>query len=58
MEERIMKQMTTNFFFIVFRFRLQPYICVATTCMKKKTLQQHKEVTLVYEEGISNIEVI
>ncbi len=53
-----MKQMTTNFFFIVFRFRLQPYICVATTCMKKKTLQQHKEVTLVYEEGISNIEVI
>ncbi len=31
---------------------------VTTTCMKRKTLQQHKEIALVCEEGISEIEAI
>jgi hypothetical protein len=51
--------MTTNTFLtIVFRSGLQPYLRVATTCMKRKTLQQHKESTLVCEEGIFEVEVI
>jgi hypothetical protein len=42
---------TNNFLAIVFRSRLQPYLRVIT-CMKRETLQQHKETTLVCEEGI------
>jgi len=41
-----------NFLAIVFRSRLQPYLRVTTTGMKRKTPQQHKETTLVCEEGI------
>jgi hypothetical protein len=41
-----------NFLTIVFIFGLQPYLHVATIGMKRKTLQQHKEATLVCEEGI------
>jgi hypothetical protein len=34
------RHMTTNIFLtIVLRSRLQPYLHVATTCMKKETLQ-------------------
>jgi hypothetical protein len=50
---------TINIFLtIAFRFGIQPYLCVSTTSMKKETLQQHKEVALVCEEGIFEIEVI
>jgi hypothetical protein len=47
-----------NFLTIYFRFGLQPYMRVAIACMKKKTLQQHKETTLVCEEGIFKVEAI
>ncbi len=43
---------------IVFLSRLQPYLRVTTTCMKRETMQQHKEGALVCEEGISKVEVI
>jgi hypothetical protein len=41
-----------NFLTIVFKSRLQPYLCVATTCTKTKTLYWHKEATLVCEKEI------
>jgi hypothetical protein len=47
-----------SFLTIIFKFGLQPYLCVATTSMKRKTPQQHKEVALVCEEGISKVEVV
>jgi hypothetical protein len=51
--------MTTNSFLtIVFRSGLQPYLHVATTCMKRETLQQHKEVALICEKGIFEVEAI
>ncbi len=54
-----LQQRTTNsFLIIVFIFRLQPYLLVATTSMKRETLQQHKEVALVCEERIFEIEAI
>jgi hypothetical protein len=54
-----LRHMTINgFLTIIFRSKLQPYLCVATTSMKRKTLQQHKETTLVCEERIYEIEVI
>jgi hypothetical protein len=37
------------------RIGLQPYLHVATIGMKRETLQQHKEATLVCEEGISEV---
>jgi hypothetical protein len=40
-----------------FQYGLQPYLCVATISMKRETLQQHKEITLVCE-GIFEVEVI
>ncbi len=49
---------TNSFETTIFRYGLQPYMCVATTCMKRETLQQHKEETLVCEEGISKVEAI
>jgi hypothetical protein len=49
---------TNSLLTIIFRFGLQPYLCVAITNMKRKTLQQHKEATLVCEEGISKVEAI
>jgi len=48
---------TNSFLTTIFRSRLQPYLCVATTNMKRQTLQQHKEITLVYK-GISKVEAI
>jgi hypothetical protein len=48
-----LQHMTTNsFLIIVFKSRLQPYLHVATINMKRETLQQHKETTLVCEKGI------
>jgi hypothetical protein len=41
-----------NFIITIFKSRLQPYLRLATTCMKRKNLQKHKETTLVCEEGI------
>jgi hypothetical protein len=49
---------TNSFLTIVFRSRLQPYLCVATTSMKRETFQQHKETTLVCEEGIFEVKAI
>jgi hypothetical protein len=49
---------TDSFLTTVFYFGLQPYLHVATVSMKRKTLQQHMEVTLVWEEGISEVEAI
>ncbi len=44
---------TTNSFLTNdFIFGLQPYLHVATLGLKRETLQQHKEATLVCEEGI------
>jgi hypothetical protein len=49
---------TTYNFFTIFRFGLHPYLRVAIASMKSKTLQQHKEVTLVCEKGIFEVEAI
>ncbi len=49
---------THNFLTIVFKFGLQPYQHVVITSMKRKTLQEQKEVTLVCEEGIFEVEAI
>jgi len=63
--ERILKltnnlqYMTINgFLTTIFRSRLQPYLCAIIKGMKKETLQQHKEVVLVCEEGIFEVEAI
>jgi hypothetical protein len=47
-----------SFLTIVLRFGLQPYLCVAIASMKKETLQQHKETTLVCEKKVSKVEAI
>jgi hypothetical protein len=47
-----------SFLIIVFKFEVQPYTHVPTTSMKKETLQQRKEVVLVCEEGIFEVEAI
>jgi hypothetical protein len=47
-----------SFLTIVFIFGLHPHLCVATTSMKRKTLQQHKEAILVCEKRIFEVEVI
>jgi hypothetical protein len=49
---------TYSFETIVFRFGFQPYLHVKTTSIKEKTLQQHKETTLVREERIFEVEVV
>ncbi len=49
---------TICFLTIIFKFGLQPYLHVTTTGMKRETLQQHKEATLVCEEGIFEVEGI
>jgi hypothetical protein len=43
---------TNHFLTIIFKSRLQPYTHVAIAIMKWKTLQQHKELTLVCEKKI------
>jgi hypothetical protein len=47
-----------NFLTTIFRSRLQPYLHVTTIGMKRETLQQHKEVVLVCEERIFEVEAI
>jgi hypothetical protein len=47
-----------NFLTIVFLSRLQRYLHVTTTCMKRKTLQQYKETTLVCDEGTFEVKAI
>jgi len=37
----------------MFRVGLQSYLIIATTWMKQSTLQQHKEVVMLCEEGIT-----
>jgi len=55
----ILQHGTTNSLLItILRYGLQLYLHVATTSMKRKNLQQHKEVALVHEEGIFEINVI
>jgi len=49
---------TNSFLTIIFRFGLQPYLQVIIVGMKRKTLQQHKKIVLVCEEGINEVEVI
>ncbi len=46
-----------SFLSILFESGLQSYLCVLTS-MKRETLQRHKEVALVYEEGIFEVEAI
>ncbi len=41
-----------SFMTTIFKFGLQPYLRVAIAGMKRETLKQHKEATLVCEEGI------
>jgi hypothetical protein len=48
---------THNFLTIVFKSGLQPYQHV-TTNMKRKTLEEQKELALVCEEGIFEVEAI
>jgi hypothetical protein len=49
---------TNSFLTTVFKSRLQPYLRVTTTNMKRETLQQHEETTLVCEKGIFELEFI
>jgi hypothetical protein len=44
-----------SFLTIVFKFGLQLYLLVAITSMKRETLQQHKEATLVCEKRIFEV---
>jgi hypothetical protein len=47
-----------SFLTIAFIFGLQPYLHVATSSMKRETLQQHEEIALVCEKGIFEVEAI
>ncbi len=49
---------TNSFITIVFKSKLQPYLHVTIASMKRETLQQHKETTLVCEKRIFEIEAI
>jgi hypothetical protein len=40
----------------MFRVGLQSYFRIVTTSMKRSTLQQHKEVVMLCEEGMTTIE--
>ncbi len=54
-----LKHKTINsFIIIIFKIRLQPNLCVTTRGMKKETLQEHKETTLVCEKNNSEVEAI
>jgi hypothetical protein len=39
----------------VFRVSLQSYLIIAIVGMKWSTLQQHKEATMLYKEGMTTI---
>ncbi len=43
---------TNNFLITTFKARLQSYLKIVTTGMKWSTLQQHKEVATLCEEGM------
>ncbi len=45
-----------NFLTIMFRVGLQSYLKNMTVRMKQLTLQQHKEATMLCEEGMTTIE--
>jgi len=47
-----------SFLITIFRSKLQSCLRVTTIGMKRKTLQHHKEATLVCEEGILKVEAI
>ncbi len=49
---------THNFLITIFKSGLQPYQHVGIASMKRKTLQEQKEVALVCEEGIFEVEAI
>ncbi len=49
---------TNSFLTIIFGYGLQPYLRVAITRMKRETLQQHKEATLICEEFFFKVEAI
>jgi hypothetical protein len=53
--EKLLKLVNSLQHKIIDRIGLQPYLHVATAGMKREIMQQHKESTLVYEEGISEI---
>ncbi len=44
---------TNNFFTIVCKTSLQSYLIISTLVMKRSTLQQHKEATMLCEEGMT-----
>jgi hypothetical protein len=45
-----------NFFTILYKTNLQLYLKIATLMMKSSTLQQHKETSMLCEEGMTTIE--
>jgi hypothetical protein len=47
---------TTNILMTMFRSKLQSYLCIITIGMKMVTLQQHKDLALLCEEGILEFE--
>jgi hypothetical protein len=53
----IQHKTTNSFLTNVFIFGLQPYLHVVTKGMKRETLQQHKEATLVCE-GVFEVKAI
>ncbi len=46
---------TNNFLNIMFRMGLQLYFRIVTPGMKWSTLQQHKEATILCEEGMTTL---
>jgi hypothetical protein len=48
---------TYNSLTIMFRASLQSYFRIVTSRMKRSTLQQHKEVVMLCEEGMTNVEI-
>jgi hypothetical protein len=47
-----------SFLITIFKFGLQPYLHVTIASMKRKTLQQQKEIALACEERISKVKII
>jgi hypothetical protein len=47
---------TNNFITIMFKAGLKSYLIITITWMKRLTLQQHKETTMMCEEGMTIIE--
>jgi hypothetical protein len=48
---------TYNFLTITFRAGLQSYLRIVTLRMKRSTLQQHKEMVMLCEEGMITAEI-